>query len=73
MAYIIGKNREDIIKKLKETGDLVLVAKTELIYSLPHGVNGLKKDELLVDVKKRPETYEYYRAGLIKITEIKEA
>ncbi len=72
MTYIMGKNRGDIIKTLKKTGDTILIAKAEIIYALPHKVNGLSKDELMREIKMQPKTYEYYRVGLIKITDIKE-
>ena len=72
MTYIMGKNREDIIKTLKKTGDTILIAKGEIIYALPPKVNGLTKDELMREIKMQPKAYEYYRVGLIKITDIKE-
>lgn len=74
MGMIMGKNRDDIIRILKKTGDTVLVAKADIIYAIaPDVLNRFTKEELLEDIKKRPEAYEYYRAGLLKITEISEA
>ena len=73
MTYIMGKNRGDIIKTLKKTGDTILIAKAEIIYAIaPDLLVRSTIKELMREMKMQPKTYEYYRVGLIKITDIKE-
>lgn len=74
MGMIIGKNRNDIIKTLLKLGEVVVLAKAEIIYAFkPEFFPHQTTEETMEEIKKQPEAYEYYRAGLIKITEISEA
>ncbi len=73
MQVIKSKNREELIKTLKKLGETVVIAKGEILYAFKIGFfpNGTPQD-VMEKIKDHPETYDYYKVGSIKITEIKE-
>jgi len=56
MTYIIAKNKKDLIKTLKKTGDDVVRLRCDIIFAFPKGVYKQKKKEL----KEHPNRFDYY-------------
>lgn len=73
MPVIKAKNREGIIKKLKKRGEIVVIAKAEVLYAFKSQFfPGSTTEEVMELIKNDPRFYSYYKVGSIKITEIKE-
>ena len=68
MSYIKAKNKKDLIRILKKTGDDVVCLKCDVIFAFPKGVYKRKNIEL----KEHPKRFEYYNAGMFgkKIKEL---
>lgn len=71
MSVIKGKNIEEIIKTLQKLGEVVVIAKAEVIYAFKKGFFPNQTiDEVMEVIKKNPKDYKYYQVGDIIITEM---
>ncbi len=73
MPIIRAKNREEIIKALKKLGEIVIIAKGEVMYAFKKEFfPSQTTEQIMAEIKKDPKSYYYYKVGSIKITEMEE-
>jgi len=69
----VVNNRQKTIDTLKKMGEIVVVAKAEIIYAyLKDFYPNQTVEEVMDQIKDNPENYNYYKIGNIKITEIRQ-
>ncbi len=72
MSIIKADNIDKIIKTLQKLGDIVVIAKGEIIYAFKkEWFPYLTKEQIIEDIKKSPKRYDYYKITT-KIKEVKE-
>jgi len=73
MSVIMGINRKEIIKTLKKLGDVVIIAKADVIYAFKKEFfPNQTTEQIMEEIKNNPKGYKYYQVGDIEITEISE-
>ena len=74
MPIISGQNRKEIIETLRSFGEVVVIAKAEILYAFRREhFPGITTEDVMGEIRKNPKGHSYYQVGDVKITEISEA